>query len=248
MSVISSFFTGFFNFLDKLPSWQGITTLIIVLLIIILTPQIRKLSVWIFEKFVAKKRSCGDCILIIFGISEKYKTQIDQISRRILETQMNYAEQKIEMLILELLRTYKEQQNKKLETTDKKASSKELDKEYINYRECLLNAIELSRREVRRTFKENGFEDLSGKEFADYVKDKAKDLLAIARNYMMNSYFKDSYIQIEERFNSFDERAFEDLVFDVYIKAKEAKNTSVKKMVDLDQEFKNEIDNFITKK
>jgi len=56
MSLISNFVNGLFNFLDKLPTWQGITILTIFLVLIILTPQIRKLSVWIFEKITNNKK------------------------------------------------------------------------------------------------------------------------------------------------------------------------------------------------
>lgn len=244
----SGFFNGFFGFLDKLPSWQGITTLIIVLLLFILAPQIRKLSVWLFEKFVSKRRSCVECVHVLCAFSEKYKTQADFVQRRILETQLNFAEQKIDAIILNLLRTYKDDQQKMIEEKDLKVDSNTLDKEYIHYKECLANAFELAKREIRRSFKENGFEDLSGKDFADYVKGKMGDLLAITQSYVMNAYFKDSVVPIEYRFKNFDERAFEDIAFEIYMKAKEIKKESKMKLDKLQEEFKKEIDDFIKDK
>lgn len=249
MSIASDFFNSFFDFLNTLPSWEMSIVLVIVLLIVLLSSQIKAMFNCFWKNFINKKRrSCGDCILLIFGISEKYKREIYIIEHRILELQMNYVEQKIETFTLDLLRTYKEDQFKILQEKGMNISEEILEREYINYKEALANAIELAKKEIRRSFKENGFDKKNGKEFADFVKEKAKDLLAIGRKYMLNSYYKNSVVSLERRFNNFDERAFEDLIFEVYIKAKEIRTTSENMINNLNEKFKLEIDNFIKDK
>jgi hypothetical protein len=249
MSITSDFFIGFWNYVTGLHS-LGTVIAVVVALTFALSPLIimgfKKLWKWIGSKF-NKKRSCGDCILLIFGISEKYKKDIDRIDRKILEKQMNYVEQKIETITLDLLRTYKEDQ---MLIVDEKSnySTEIVDRDYINYKEALANAIDLAKKEIRRSFKENGFHTKDGKEFADYVKEKAVDLLAIARRYMMSSYCKNAFVPLEYRFKRFDERKFEDLVFDVYIKAKEIKVDSENRITELENEFKIEMDKFVKEK
>lgn len=247
MDFITEFFNGFFNFIDKLPNGLGILTLIIVLIIFIIAPQIKSSFSWLIKKIGLKKRSCGDCILLIFGVSEKYKNEIQKTERKILETQMNYVEQKIEIMTLDLLRTYRDDQN--IFKNETSASDDEnLERDYINYKESLMNAIELSKKEIRRSFKENGFDKKSGKEFADYVKEKTKDLLSIARKYMLSSYFKNAIVPLEYRFDRFDERGFEDIIFEVYIKAKEIRVEAETNIDYLENKLKFEIDQFIKEK
>jgi hypothetical protein len=246
MSFSSDFFSGFWNYVTGLHGW-GIVVVIIIALMAILAPLIimgfKSLFKWIGSLFKSK-RSCGDCILLIFGTSERYKVQMETLRRNILMNQMTYVEQKIESLTLELLRTYKEDQV--LIVNEKSVYSIEIvDRDYINYKEALSNAIDLSKKEIRRSFKENGFHTKEGKDFADYVKEKAVDLLSIARKYMMNAYYRDSFVPLEYRFKKFDERKFEDLVFEVYIKAKEVVIDTENKVKELENKFKIEIDNLV---
>lgn len=244
MDWLSTFLNGFFDFLKTLPQWQGIFLLVIFLLILIFEKNIKVFLNYVCQKMFSQRRSCSDCILIIFGISAKYKTEIEILEKNILKEQMNYVEQKIETLFLDLIRTYKEDQLKKLKEQSN-YSLDLVDKEYIIYQEVLSNSIEVAKREVRRSFKENGFHIKSGKEFADYVKGKTKDVLAIARKHMINKYPKNALILIEERFSSFDEKDFEDLMFDVYIKAKEIRIETENKIKELEIKFKEEIDRLI---
>lgn len=243
MDFLSYFFNGFFNFVNTLPSWQAIILVILIFWIFLFSPYIKTFIIWLFKKVKSKKRSCGDCILIIFGISEKYKSQEDIINKRILSEQMNYVEQKIEQITLELLRTYKEQQIKISSLGN--YYPEWIERDYINYREALFNSIELAKKECRRAFKENGFHTMSGKEFADYVKEKTIDLLSISRKYMMGAYYKDAAISIESRFKAFNEREFEDVVFDIFIKAKEIKINAQNKIKELEKNLKEDIDDFI---
>jgi len=248
MDFVSGFFNGFFNFIGKLPDWQGIITLIVVLMIFILAPQIKKLFGWLTKKTFFNKRSCGDCILLIFGISEKSKNEIQKIERKILESQMNYVEQKIEIITLDLLRTYKDDQETLKSQTSIEIDNDILERDYINYKESLSNAVDIAKKEIRRSFKENGFDGKSGKEFADYVKEKSKDILSIARIYMLSSYFKNAFVPLEYRFAKFDERGFEDLIFEIYIKAKELRIEAENKIESLENKLKVEIDQFVKEK
>jgi len=248
MSFSSDFFKGFWEYITGLQVWQATIIITLIVVLLILSPLILTGCKILFNSFIKlykKGRRCGDCILIIFGISEKYKLNIDTLRRKILENQMTYVEQKIEMLILELLRTYQEDQQIIAKEKAGYPSEEMLERDYINYKESIGNAIELAKKEIRRSFKENGFDGISGKEFATYVKEKAVDLLAIARRYMMNTYYKNAFVSLEYRFKTFDERQFEDIVFEVYIKAKEIRLNTEAKIKELEEKFKEEIDNLI---
>ncbi|MFW6312144.1 MAG: hypothetical protein ACOC1K_07915 [Nanoarchaeota archaeon] len=107
--------------------------------------------------------------------------------------------------------------------------------------------------EIRRSFKENGFCELSGNDFAQYVKNQNKILVSILRNHMINLYppfHKKSKIRLEKILYYIEEieHWIEDIVFEIYIEAKRIKKNDNKSMNMIDERFSEEMEEFIEKK
>jgi len=104
--------------------------------------------------------------------------------------------------------------------------------------------------EVRRSMKENGFCELSGNDFAQYVKNQSKILLAILKNHFINLYPPDDRrmrIQMEQVLEYLDKKdsKIEDIIFEIYIEAKRMKKQDQEDLDAIDSKFEKEIDNFI---
>lgn len=236
----------FWQYISRFSWFEGLLFISIVSIIYILGKDFwKKMFFETIKKFKKQKRSCGDCILIMFGKSEEHKTQVTKKRKSILENQMLFFEQKMEGLILELLRTYLQEIEKRRENKENPDYVRE-NKEYVLYQEMLLNAMQLVKLETRRSFRENNFPVLHSKEFSDYCKKKTHDLISIAQTYLLNRYPKNNMIvPLSYRFESLDIPAIEDMVFEVYINAKEIKKTTDEEIKQLDINFKKDIDNLI---
>lgn len=107
--------------------------------------------------------------------------------------------------------------------------------------------------EIRRSFKENGFDELSGSEFSQYVKNQSKLIISKLRNHIINLYppnKKGISISMEEILDYIDKResTIEDVVFEIYIESKKIKKQDVESTKKIDEKFEKEIDTFIKKK
>ena len=191
------------------------------------------------------KRSCGDCILLIIGKRERLESQKNFILNRILKEQMNYAEQKILDVQSLFLTSYREMVCRKRK---QESTSQEENKQYRLYQGILSTALMAVKDELRRSFKENGFEHIGGVEFSNYVKNKVSTLISLAKDHINNLYpYEGMIVTIEDRMNNltkFEDR-LEDWCFDLFTKAKDISIESKKKAESLDKEFSKEIDEFI---
>lgn len=225
---------------------------IIVLVLVLLIVLVWKIDT--IKTFLPKhstkpiRRSCSDCMMIAYGIWLRHDAAIDKIKHNIIEHQMRFVEQKIEEYELLLLQDYKKDQVKKRKENiiTKIEHLTQEHKEYILYQEALHNAFRLIIKEIRRSYKENGFYNLHAERFASYVKNKAKDLIRIGEQYMMSVYPQEHmFIAIEKRFQKLDERQIEDLTFEIYINAKTTYNEAHKQMTQLEKQFQIDIDKHI---
>ena len=235
MNFVDNLLGVFFNIFTNsngLPFWQSLIVSVLLLILFLLLTKSKNF----FEKLI-HRRSCGDCVLLIFGISEEYRSQEDYINRNLLNKKMLYAEQKIELVILNLLKQYKVFQK-----------NNPNEKEYWGYKHSITNALDLVKREIRRTFLENGFHTISGKEFSDYVKEKTKSLISTIENFIMNDYPKDMTVQIETLFSSFDKNWFEDIIFEIYINSKSIQVEADNNIDELEKQLKEDIDIFVKRK
>ena len=234
-----------FGWLSKFTPGSSAIILFVVLIIVIL---VKFKNVTTFIKWVTKKgnaRSCGDCILIMFGIREKYETESEKIDHNILRSQMSYFEQKSQELVLWLTQTYQDD----LEVLGKDKPGELKAQQFGYYQEALKCAILAVKDETRKAFKENGFIDFSDNEFSIYVKSKLRTLISIVKSYLTTYYFQNSetIVTLKYRFEKLDYNHLSDLAFDVFGYARDVVKESAIKENEIKEKFKREIDSFIEK-
>lgn len=216
---------------------------VLAIIIIIKSKDILELLNWVFKKRI--NRSCGDCLLIMFGIREKYEIESNKILHSILKSQMCYFEQKSQEVLLWLTQSFQDDLEKL--GSDKHGYIKVT--QFGNYQEALKNAIEAAKIEFRRSCKENGFIELSDSEFSTYVKSKTRTLISIAKSYL-NTYYiqtEETIVTLKYRFEKLDYNRLNDLAFDIFGYARGVVKDSELKEKDLKERFKTEIDLFISK-
>lgn len=240
------FFRGFWGYVSGLEWWQGLIIIFVVLVTILIGSFWKKIIAWIGNRLFRTARSCGDCILILFGKEAVYTAERKKATSHILDTQMTFASQKLDSLYLDLITSYRKDI---VSHRDGKNVDQSLEnKEYAWYKEALANAFDLIKKELRRSFKENGFHELSGKLFSEYVKNISSHLIDIGKAYMVDKYPSDMMVPLEERLDKLNESHIEDIVFDVYTNAKEIRNEAEVKAKKLDDDFKTEINDFMKNK
>lgn len=193
----------------------------------------------------ARKRSCSDCVLLLLGKRERLEHRIELIESRVLKDQMNFAEQKLIEIQSIFLQMYRE--------TLRTNSGDDPDLDVINvqyrmYQGILGNALMATKDEVRRSFKENGFENIGGAEFSTYVKDRVATLISIGRDYVLNLYPYQGTLVSSDEIDTFIDKVkpqLEDVCFEVYIKGKEIKLANRERIKELEKEFADEIEEFV---
>lgn len=227
-------------------SWKGLFIAVFIAVLTLIAKNFKVVATMLNSIFSRKKKmSHGEIALnIINMVSEALKNKREVIDY-ILDHQMNYVEMKSEALYTEFLINYKEDQvefRHKNSITDYVMERKE----YFLYQEGLSNAFRLIGKELRRSFKENGFYDKSGKEFQDYVKEKSKELISMGKKYLMLCYpSEDMIVPLNYIFQKLDHAMIEDIAFDIYINAKDIKIKAIDKIKTIDEEFKNNINRFV---
>lgn len=249
MTWLLEFFKGFWTYVSLFTWWQGLIIIATVLIIIFIGKNWKNVINWIGDFFTGKGkiRSCGDCIIILFSKEAKHLSERKKVTGRVLEDQMLFASQKIDSLYLEMIDGYRK------DIIKFRKEGIEIDhiveeKEYISYREMLSNAFDLVKRELRRSFKENGFKELSGKAFSEYVKNETRHLIDIAKSYLVDRYPDKAVVPLDYRFEHINYSKIEDIAFDVYTNAKEIMKNADIKTEEIDKNFVEEIDEFIKSK
>ncbi|MFW6282043.1 MAG: hypothetical protein ACOC1O_04545 [bacterium] len=107
--------------------------------------------------------------------------------------------------------------------------------------------------EILRSFKENGFCELSGNNFAQYAKNQNKIVTSILKNHIINLYpISKSGLKVNMddvlNYISIKEAYIEDIIFEIYIEAKRIKNYNDELITSIDAKFEKEIDNYIKRK
>jgi len=225
-----------------------ITVLVLVLLIVTLWKIDSIKAIFPKRKQKKFKRSCSDCMMIAYGIWLKYDADIDKIRDSVLDSQMLFAEQKLEEFELWLLQDYKNDQvafRPEGKVVDHERLVEEY-KEYILYQEVLHNSFRMIFKEIRRSCKENGFCEIHTERFATYVKNKTKDLIRIGRQYLMTVYPQENmFVPLKHRFQKLDTRRVEDMTFEIYINAKTIYNDVYNQMKKLEDKFHADIDRYV---
>lgn len=258
-------FKGFFTWLValNLTWWQGLLFLIVISLVIMILNYNKTKNVlrWLVGLHRKKKRSCTDCLTIILSKRHKFESLIkkiykeqEKIENKILKNQMNFVEQKLvdmETMFIDFYNTfvYKEKINKII-----------IKNELVQYRMfCGLLRDGLWMRirdEIRRSFKENGYYNIGGQEFAIYVKNQFKTIISILRRHLMNLYPpNESVVVTIDKVLEFIrevEAKIEDKTFEIYIEAKKVKIDANRKIKELteqinvwEQKYHQELDELI---
>ena len=235
-----------FEILSKFSPGASLIFSIVILIIALLlkADHVIKFYEWITKK--QKLRTCGDCVLILFGIREKYESESAKLERSILRSQMSYFEQKIQEIILWLTQSY--QDDIELLGHNKPATEKVMQFGY--YQEALKTSLHAVKDEVRKAFKENGFVELSDTEFSIYVKSKIRTLISIAKSYLSTYYIQNenTIVTLKYRFEKLDYSRLNEIAFDVFGNARSIVKETQEKDAKLKEAFKSEINNFIKNK
>lgn len=189
------------------------------------------------------KRSCGDCILILMGEREKYELNMRMMSNKTLKNQMNYAEQRL----LDIQNILDKCFDARYDSIEKPGS---YEVQYKLYYGLVSTALIKIKDEIRRSFKENGFFELSDKDFTEYVRGKLRSLIQMLNRNLKTVYpsTKDGLtISIEDILAGIEIHMQElnDIMFDVYVRGKEIVIETENEIKDLENRFSKWVDNFI---
>lgn len=227
---------------------SGIVIIIVLVVLLVTLGILGKVNVKFGKNIITfgkiAKRSCGDCILLLMSKRERLDSQRNFVSSRILKEQMNFAEQKIIEVQNTLLTSYRDILNKK----SNGITGPDENKQYRLYQGILSSAFMAIKDEIRRSFKENGFEHLSGAEFSTFVRAKLGALIAIGKSHINDLYpYEGMLVTVDNRMKNLDAMTskLEDVCFDLFIKAKDIKTDAKKKVESLEKDFSKEIDEFL---
>jgi len=132
-----------------------------------------------------QKRSCGDCILLLMGEREKYEMKIRREEDKVMKTQMTFAEQKL----IEIQTKISDSLSGIIHLSIKnKETSVEESVQYKLVYGLLKDALLQIKDEIRRSFKDNGFYNITGSEFSWYVKERTHVITSMLSQYMRNIY------------------------------------------------------------
>jgi len=236
------------EFLKGLPPATSIVALflVIILTIFVKWESIVKFIKWIKGDSAKNKRTCGDCVLILFGIREKYEFERRQIDTNLLRLQMKFAEQKIQEVIFFLSQSFSED----IELLGSDSTNSQRITETALYCEAMKNSLLATKDEIRRSFKENGFGKFSESEYTHYVKEKTSVLITTIRSYLRQHYVETdkTIVKLHDRFKKMDEKyyqKFESWVFEIFGNARDLNKDAYTKKRDLEQKFRNDIDKFV---
>lgn len=134
------------------------------------------------------KRTCGDCILILMAEREKLEYSLRNLQNQILKSQMNYVEQKLISLEINLtdsfLTTINNNGDHELSELNTKNKEELIGYQYKIYNQIIKNCLDILKDEFRRSFKENGLSSINELEFSYYLKDRVNDMKSLfAQNF-----------------------------------------------------------------
>jgi len=234
----------FLAWLTKFNASTVITILALILLIVsfIRIKFIKDIFLWISNKKTA--RTCGDCILILFGIREKYESESLREEKNILRSQMSYFEQKSHEITQWLIQSFQNDLNRLGKDKPQALKISQLG----NYQEALKNSMVMVKDEVRRSFKENGLANMDEIEFSNYIKSKVKNLICTSQTYLSTFYFQTSQtiVDLKTRYENLDVAKVTEYAFDIFGNARTIARETLEREVLLKENFKKEIDSFIS--
>lgn len=234
--------------------WQGLIFFILILFAILLafSAPIRTYIGKSLNKLFRKHRSCNDCVSIVSSKAKQTDLKLKNILQKIeyvnkttLKKQMNFSEVKLDELENKFIDFY----NDRLATSSIK--SQDTIGETVQYRMfwgLLKEVVQIRvKDEIRRCCKENGFNELSGQLFSNYVKDKNKQVVNMIRQHIINFYPSHNMnITMHELLLHIEtiEPKIEDLMFDIFNEVKKIHNNDIEEIKQLNESYKEQLDQF----
>lgn len=193
---------------------------------------------------VTQKRSCGDCVLLLMGEREKFEFKIRRERDKVMKSQMTFAEQKLIEIQTKISNTISA---KISESIKDKSTNVEESVQYKLFYGLLKDALFQIKDEIRRSFKDNGFYDISGSEFSWYVKERTQVISSMLSQYMRNIYpnrggvFKlEKILRCIEKDSTFTAG----IINDIYSYAREVRVETDESVKNLQKEFGEWVDKF----
>lgn len=200
-----------------------------------------------------KGRSCMDCSRYVRITQTKVDRKICTIENKKLKDKMNYSEQRLLGLQSLIVQMYSQLVHSK-GVSPGDLSGLPLDvkeSQECNLFEARLGQlIHLIKDELRRSFKENGFHELSEIELSVYIQDQIKTILAMTDNYLGANYPRQMIISLDEVKDVLHSLRHDvrDAIEDTYRRAKEVEIESEHKITMLETEYETDITTFINAK
>jgi len=251
---MGEFFSGMGAWLSSLNLnwWQSLIFLVLIsfIILVVYSDKIKSLLK------IKGKRSCIDCLSIIFGEEKIYYAKQNKISKdqekvedKILKNQMDYAEQKLAEIESSFIDFYNSLIHKK-RTTDTNIIPLLIQNKlfYSLIRDSIYLRI---RDDIRKRFKSNGYYEISGFEFTNYVKNFSQSIYSLFKQTMIQLYPPNGhmFISIDDVLKFMEDYApeFEDIIFESVIYAKKIKNEAIEKIKQLENELVNNEKEFESK-
>jgi NTP pyrophosphatase (non-canonical NTP hydrolase) len=193
--------------------------------------------------FVEKKRSCADCIEIILNKKDKYDFNKQIREDKILNYRMNYTEEKLIEIEKDLLDLFE----KRIE----KFSSTEYPNKIIEdkmFYGLLKEALYEVKKEIRKSYKEDLFCELSDVDFITFIKDKTKVIETILLRHLRNVYPSNgTLVHIDTIISDIENNNdnLHDYIKDIFTYAKQATADNEKEMQQMKKDFKEWTKRFI---
>lgn len=226
--------------------WQSLIFLVLIILIILIiyNDKLKKILK------IKEKRSCVDCLSIIFGEEKIYYAkqnkifkEQEKIDNNILKNQMDYAEQKLAEIESSFIDFYNSLIYKK-RTPDINIIPLLIQNKLFYSLIC--DSIYLRMRDsIRKRFKSEGYYEISSFEFTNCVKIFSQSIYSLFKQTMVQLYPPNGhmFISLDDVLRFMEEyvSVFEDNIFEMVIHAKKVKNEAIEKIKELDNELvKNE--------
>lgn len=271
------FLKGFWTWIAALSLtwWQALIFLIVIDVIFVVFNFTKTKEFW---DYLFKKRnrlSCENCLRIVENKKFTTKTKIEKIENNILKSQMNFTEQKLlELLFLfinNFSKTFKNTIDKdeifvflkylqEMYKSDEKMTWKinEVIEDFNSNREIIQNKLfwfvifegleKFIKNEIRRSFKENGFHELSEDGFKIYLQNRFKILVSIINQQIINSYPKNvgMVVSQEEILNQINDlnNNINNIIIEIYSEAKKIKQNSDLEIKEIEDQFFKEMKEF----
>jgi hypothetical protein len=185
------------------------------------------------------------------GEREKCELKISSIQDRILKNQMNFFEQKmveIQELIEKIFNDLMESTKKQTVTN---APGRNLDIEYKFFTELIKDSLNLVKNEVRKSYKENGYFDMSDSDFSIYIKDKNRLVINLITQHVKSLYPSQNMTVTPADFHSgllFVMPQMHEIIRECFEYAKEVTIDSEKQVEFFKKEFSSWVDRHISEK